>query len=270
MFILLLGGVIMVSGQSVSTVHQSYVIGDGLFDHGLVFSQIPILAPDTTAPIITNVNATSISSSRATIVWDTDELANSSVNFGTNTSLGTIVPSGSLVTSHSVLLTGLTNNTLHFYNVTSCDASGNCATEGNFNFTTTQPTTGGAGGPQWPTFVGLTVLLSVFGLLNLSNSFGFNEENKLQNSLVSGLKTYLITLSLLIMMGGMLMIPSMIDASIDSTDTTAITQIQNIGNTFYQVGIFVLSPFLLFMLLILLHNAFNTIKESIQKKGGNG
>jgi len=40
------------------------------------------------------------------------------------------------VTAHNVNLSGLTPDTTYFYNVTSCDAAGNCATDGPHNFTT--------------------------------------------------------------------------------------------------------------------------------------
>ncbi|MBD3248777.1 hypothetical protein GF336_01915 [Candidatus Woesearchaeota archaeon] len=90
---------------------------------------------DITPPIITNVNATPTNQS-ANITWDTDENANSSVNYGLSTSLGTIESLDDSTTSHKIQLTPLTNNTLYYYNVTSCDASNNCKTEGPFNFTT--------------------------------------------------------------------------------------------------------------------------------------
>jgi len=93
---------------------------------------------DTTPPAISNVNATSITNQSATITWDTDELSNSTVNYGTTTALGSYATNSTLVTSHSIPLTSLTNFTLYYYNVTSCDSSGNCNTSGPFNFTTLQ------------------------------------------------------------------------------------------------------------------------------------
>lgn len=92
--------------------------------------------PDISPPVITNVNATDITQTLANITWDTDELSNSSVNFGTTTSLGTFAGQDDSVTSHLVSLSGLTDDTLFFFNLTSCDPSGNCATSGPFNFTT--------------------------------------------------------------------------------------------------------------------------------------
>ncbi|MCX8194287.1 MAG: fibronectin type III domain-containing protein, partial [Candidatus Pacearchaeota archaeon] len=104
---------------------------------------------DTTAPIITNINAKAITSSSANIVWQTNESANSTVNYGINLSLGTIRTKTLFVLSHSVSLTGLSANTLYYYNVTSCDLAGNCNTTGPFNFT---PLAGGGKGypPSFP------------------------------------------------------------------------------------------------------------------------
>ncbi|NJL44076.1 MAG: hypothetical protein HC945_02025, partial [Nitrosarchaeum sp.] len=92
---------------------------------------------DTTTPAITNISATSVTDITAVINWKTDENANSSVNYGLNTALGEFSINSILVTIHGVLLSGLNATTLYYYNVTSCDTAGNCATEGPYNFTTT-------------------------------------------------------------------------------------------------------------------------------------
>jgi len=92
---------------------------------------------DTTAPVISGVTARSITATTAIINWTTNETSNSSVNFGTTkATLGTFVGNDTNVTSHNISLTGLVIETQYFYNVTSCDPSGNCNTNGTFNFTT--------------------------------------------------------------------------------------------------------------------------------------
>jgi hypothetical protein len=93
---------------------------------------------DTTAPVISNVINTSISNSSAVINWTTDELANGTVNYGATLALGTKILNATLVLSHNQNITGLLNATIYYYNITSCDASGNCRTNGTFNFTTLQ------------------------------------------------------------------------------------------------------------------------------------
>ncbi len=102
---------------------------------------------DSALPIITSETAGSITSTSATITWNTNELANSSVKYGTSsTSLGSLVNISTQQTSHSVVLSGLTASTTYYFNVTSCDAGGNCNTTGPFNFATTSAGSSGSSG----------------------------------------------------------------------------------------------------------------------------
>ncbi len=96
-----------------------------------------ISAPDITAPVISNVASSAITNSTATITWTTNEASNSVVNYGLTTSYGSNSSNASMVTSHSISLSGLTANTLYHYRVNSTDASNNTATSGDFTFTTT-------------------------------------------------------------------------------------------------------------------------------------
>ena len=92
---------------------------------------------DTTAPTISGVAASSVTSSGATITWTTNENSDSQVDYGLTTSYGSSTTlNTSLVTSHSQALSGLSANTLYHYRVKSKDAAGNLATSGNFTFTT--------------------------------------------------------------------------------------------------------------------------------------
>jgi hypothetical protein len=90
---------------------------------------------DANAPGISNVNATATDST-AQITWDTDENSNSSIIYGlTITILNLSAGQDDSVTSHSVNIASLSAETLYYYNVTSCDATGNCNTTGPYNFT---------------------------------------------------------------------------------------------------------------------------------------
>jgi len=94
-------------------------------------------APRTTPPVITNVQATAITSSGATITWTTDEPADSTVKYGTTSSYGSSTPENStLVTNHSMNLTGLLGNTLYHYQAVSIDSFNNTGTSTDFTFTT--------------------------------------------------------------------------------------------------------------------------------------
>ncbi|MCI0550841.1 MAG: Ig-like domain-containing protein, partial [Anaerolineae bacterium] len=115
-----------ISGISVATTHSI----DEIF-----ITATNVSAPDVISPIISFVSADETNIS-ANITWLTDEFANSTVNYGTTLGLGTIVNDAGFVVFRGIELLGLTNGTTYFYNVTSCDPAGNCATSGTFNFTT--------------------------------------------------------------------------------------------------------------------------------------
>ena len=87
--------------------------------------------PDTTPPVISGVQATDIALTSATIIWTTDEPADSVVNYGNTTALGLTASDASLVTSHSVSLGGLDPATTYYYEVQSTDGAGNTASDNN-------------------------------------------------------------------------------------------------------------------------------------------
>ena len=104
------------------------------------------LGNDVTPPVISAVSASALTSASERITWTTDESADSQVEYGLTTSYGqSSTLNASLVTSHTVNLTGLTPSTLYHYRVRSADASGNTAFSPDQTFTTT------GGGTPTPT-----------------------------------------------------------------------------------------------------------------------
>ena len=97
---------------------------------------VEIIAPDTTPPTISNVKASNITTSSATITWRTNEVADSKVEYGKTTSYGSSKSATSLVTSHSITLAGLEPETTYHYKVTSADSSANQASSVDFTFAT--------------------------------------------------------------------------------------------------------------------------------------
>jgi hypothetical protein len=84
---------------------------------------------DSTPPVISDVAASSDSENTASISWATDELSDSSVQYGlTPSSLEFNVAASALTTAHSIQLTGLAADTIYYYRVTSADAFGNSST----------------------------------------------------------------------------------------------------------------------------------------------
>ena len=96
---------------------------------------------DTTPPVISNVTAIT-SSTNATITWSTDEASDSQVEYGVTASYGTEIPlNTSLVTSHTMNISGLSAGTQYHYRVKSKDAAGNLTkgTVNTFDYTFTTP-----------------------------------------------------------------------------------------------------------------------------------
>ena len=103
---------------------------------------INITLSDNIAPGIINI-IESVTITTATINWNTTEVANSTVNYGLNTSLLNISSLTDYATNHSITISSLVASTLYYYNLTSCDQNENCNTTGIFNFTTSTQSTEG-------------------------------------------------------------------------------------------------------------------------------
>jgi len=99
---------------------------------------------DSNPPIITNVNTVPRDNS-ASIYWDTDEVANSRVDYGlTALLLDNNVTDPDYVTTHNIEITGLNPNTKYYYRIFSTDNYNNNASwpvlsDPPANFTTTTP-----------------------------------------------------------------------------------------------------------------------------------
>jgi len=119
--------------------YKIQVVGGGsgvldLANHGMTatFTQATGFSTvaDTTAPTITVVASGSVAATTATITWTTSEAADSQVFYrklGAAAYQQTSIDA-TLVTSHSVALTGLTPSTTIEYYVRSADSAGNAAT----------------------------------------------------------------------------------------------------------------------------------------------
>jgi len=103
-------------------------------------AESPRITLDTTPPVISGLSTTGITSSGATITWTTNETSTSQANYGPTTAYGqTTALNSTLVTSHSVALSGLTASTLYHYRVRSKDVAGNEAVGTDAAFTTALP-----------------------------------------------------------------------------------------------------------------------------------
>jgi hypothetical protein len=94
------------------------------------------LAPDATAPLISNIVVSNVTSSGATITFTTDETATAWVSHTTTVCPCTDVFSGAVGTAHSVNLTGLAANTTYNFTVSARDGANNLRTSTSMNFHT--------------------------------------------------------------------------------------------------------------------------------------
>jgi subtilisin family serine protease len=112
---------------------------DEYYGYGLVNAYEA--ATDLTPPTISNVEATNLNSSGATITWTTNEASDGVVRYGTNKmNLNLTASNQTMVKNHIVELSGLPLVTTYYYEVQSTDPSGNTAIDNNngsyYNFTT--------------------------------------------------------------------------------------------------------------------------------------
>lgn len=91
---------------------------------------------DTTPPVISSIDVIEIQADTVTVIWNTDDETDGTVDYGLTTVLGSTTFNPSLTTTHSILLTGLLNGTQYFYNITSCNVDSYCTTIGPNSFTT--------------------------------------------------------------------------------------------------------------------------------------
>jgi hypothetical protein len=103
-------------------------------------------SPDTTPPVISDVQVASTTETTTVIHWTTNEISDSQVQYGEASSNWDSYPFScsetSRVISHSITLTGLSDNTTYYFRVGSSDVSGNGPTissEGNFGTENTSP-----------------------------------------------------------------------------------------------------------------------------------
>ncbi len=112
-------------------------------------------------PIISDISSGTPTATAAIVTWTTDQSSNSQVVYGTTTSYGSASSSASLVTSHSITLTGLSSGVTYHYAVVSADGSGYTSTSTDQTFTTYNATP-----PSVPT--GLTATATSSSAIDLS------------------------------------------------------------------------------------------------------
>ena len=91
----------------------------------------------TPFPVISSVANGSFTSTSAVITWSTDQSSDTQVEYGTSSALGSATTrDANLTMSHTVTLTGLTQNTTYYYKAVSCNTISACTYSAVYTFTT--------------------------------------------------------------------------------------------------------------------------------------
>jgi hypothetical protein len=94
-------------------------------------------------PVISTVSVNNVKNTSAKILWNSNVLANSTVNYGVTTGYGSTKAVPSYVTAHEVYLTNLVPNTTYHFKVTSTNFYGYDARDDNAGASYTFTTAGG-------------------------------------------------------------------------------------------------------------------------------
>ncbi|MFA4941009.1 MAG: fibronectin type III domain-containing protein, partial [Patescibacteria group bacterium] len=106
---------------------------------GTIFITVPSAggaSSDKTAPTVTGISVTDITSDSAIVKWTTDESADSFVEYGYSNSYGLMSGKWGSDTSHSITLSSLLPEQTYYYEVSGKDAAGNLGRGTGSTFTT--------------------------------------------------------------------------------------------------------------------------------------
>ena len=94
---------------------------------------------DAVPPVISQLQVVAITTTSATVTWVTNENADSRVDYGLTQAYGLSQSVAAFVTSHSIVLSGLTPNQEYNFRVTTKDVATNATISANGTFRTTIP-----------------------------------------------------------------------------------------------------------------------------------
>ena len=117
---------IHLSGLSIGTTYYFQVRstdskGNQATSAGFTFTTL-----DLTPPVISGIQSLEITDSGARVIWTTDELTTGVFEYGKTADYGSMI-SSTLATSHSVILTGLSDTTTYHFRIKATDSFANQA-----------------------------------------------------------------------------------------------------------------------------------------------
>ena len=131
---------VAITGLAPNSSYHYQVVSVDAYGQSTTSGDFTFATPIPPPPVITNVQATAVTNTGATIAWTTTTPTDSQVIYGTTTAYGSSTAHDTaLVANHSQVLTGLTPGQAYHYQVTSVDGYAQAATSADISFTTTLP-----------------------------------------------------------------------------------------------------------------------------------
>jgi len=118
--------VIVVFALGLYIVHKTTILTAGAAEED----------SDETPPSILHVDASDISATSSLITWETDEMADSLINFGINKNYGIIRDPRHDKMHHSIILEDLLPDMTYYFRITSSDSEGNQGISSDYSFVT--------------------------------------------------------------------------------------------------------------------------------------
>jgi len=133
---------VTLTGLKGSTIYHYHVLSKDMSGNGPTkstdYTFTTLAVQDKEPPIISDAHVEGVSSSVAVVIWKTNEVADSQVDFGLTLDYGGVQRDAIFVTAHSVVIKGLNASTTYHVRVKSTDPSGNGPTiSADFIFSTT-------------------------------------------------------------------------------------------------------------------------------------
>ncbi|MGI9245065.1 MAG: metallophosphoesterase, partial [Verrucomicrobiales bacterium] len=149
---------------------------------------------DPNPPVISGVEAINVTDHAAEITWTTDEIADSLVDYGDDEFYGSQISEGTLVASHSIVISNLDAGQTYHFRVRSIDASGNSSDGTDLTFTTatddlTPPTPSPLSWASVPTSAGPSAITMSANTASDSSGVEYYFENLTDPSHDSGWQT---------------------------------------------------------------------------------
>jgi hypothetical protein len=108
--------------------------------------EVALAVDDTTAPVIKNVKVESVSDKKVTVTWETDENADSLINYGLQEDYGIVRIPEVDKTKHAITLDNLDPGRVYYFRVVSADEEGNQGISADYKVQTTgTPQSDGSG-----------------------------------------------------------------------------------------------------------------------------